>query len=50
MGGIGSGRLSGTGARALTTDHLCIDSRAWARNGLFAQESKFTWVWKKGAF
>jgi hypothetical protein len=47
MGGIGSGRLSGTGARALTTDHLRIDSRVWARDGLFAQESKFTWEWKR---
>lgn len=47
MGGIGSGRLSGIGARALTTDHLRIDSRVWASEGLFAHESKFTWVWKR---
>ena len=47
MGGIGSGRLSGTGARALTTDHLRIDSRVWARDGLFAEGGEFTWVWKR---
>ena len=47
MGGIGSGRLRGTGSRSLTTDFLKLDSRTWRREGLLSEGQEFTWVWPR---
>ena len=49
MGGIGSGRLRGTGSRSLTTDFLKLDSRTWRREGLLSEGQEFTWVWPRRA-